>query len=121
MKYGWILKQRELHNVAMLCSMLSVSRNVYYAWIKAIESQRIKDDAVLKTVITTTFTQNRTVYGTRRLKAVLSTQDYSVSRRRIARLMKETGLYCKTKRRFTATTDSKHELSIAPNQFGTSV
>ena len=109
MKYGWILKQREVHNVAMLCSMLSVSGSAYYAWTKAIESQRVKDDAVLKTVITTTFTQNRAVYGTRRLKAVLATQDYSASRRRIARLMKEAQLTCKTKRRFKATTDSKHE------------
>jgi len=29
--------------------------------------------------------------------------------------MKEAGLACKTKRRFKATTNSKHELPIAPN------
>jgi transposase InsO family protein len=30
--------------------------------------------------------------------------------------MQEAQLRCKTKRRFKATTDSKHTLSIAPNQ-----
>ena len=30
-------------------------------------------------------------------------------------LMKEAGLICKTKRRFKVTTDSKHDLPIAPN------
>lgn len=116
MKYAWILEQSETHNVALLCSMLLVSRSAYYAWTKAALSQRAKDDAVLETVITTTFTQNRAVYGTRRLKVVLASQGYPASRRRIARTMRDAGLYCKTKRRFKATTDSKHDLPIAPNQ-----
>ncbi len=38
-----------------------------------------------------------------------------MGRRRISRLMKEVGLACKTKRRFKATTNSTHELPIAPN------
>ncbi|MDD1605731.1 MAG: IS3 family transposase [Methylococcaceae bacterium] len=70
----------------------------------------------IKTVITKAFTQNRAVYGTRRLKNVLKKQGHSVSRRRIGRIMQEAGLACKTKRRFRATTNSKHNLPIAPNQ-----
>ena len=38
-----------------------------------------------------------------------------VSRRRIGRLMKQTGLVCKTKKKFKVTTDSKHNKPIAPN------
>ncbi|MEY3121791.1 MAG: hypothetical protein RI993_616 [Pseudomonadota bacterium] len=38
-----------------------------------------------------------------------------MGRRRISRLMKEAGLACKTKRRFKTTTNSKHELPIAPD------
>jgi putative transposase len=105
-----------VYSVAVLCFVLSVSRSAYYAWTKGVDSQRAKDDKALKTVITTAFTQNRAVYGTRRLKTVLATQGYSASRRRIGRLMKEAQLCCKTKRRFKATTDSKHDLPIAPNQ-----
>ena len=102
--------------MAVLCSVLSVSRSAYYAWTTVVDSQRAKDDKTLKTLITTAFNQNRAVYGTRRLKQVLITQGFQVSRRRIARLMKEAQLKCKTKRRFKVTTDSKHELPIAPNQ-----
>ena len=43
-------------------------------------------------------------------------QGETVRRRRIGRLMQEAQLRCKTKRRFKATTDSKHTLPIAPNQ-----
>ncbi len=38
-----------------------------------------------------------------------------VSRRRIGRLMNQAGLACKTKKKFKATTDSKHNKPIAPN------
>ena len=116
MKYAWILEQSKVHNVVMLCSILSVSRSAYYAWTKAALSQRVQDDAALKTIITTTFTEHRAIYGTRRMKAALATQGYPASRRRIGRIMKEAQLYCKTKRRFKATTDSKHDLPIAPNR-----
>ena len=73
--------------MAILCSLLSVSRSAYYAWTKGVDSQKAQDDKALKTVITTAFSQNRAVYGTRRLKKVLATQGYPASRRRIGRLM----------------------------------
>ena len=38
-----------------------------------------------------------------------------LSRRRIGRLMQENGLYVQTRRKFKATTDSKHHKPIAPN------
>jgi transposase InsO family protein len=101
--------------------MLSVSRSAYYAWTTAAESRKAQRDKELKTVITAAFIQNRAVYGTRRLKAVLAKQGDSASRRRIGRIMQEAGLVCKTKRRFKATTNSKHDLPIAPNQWASPV
>ncbi|MFI3190583.1 MAG: IS3 family transposase [Methylococcales bacterium] len=106
------------YSVALLCSMLSVSRSAYYAWTTAAESRKAKRDKELKTVITAAFIQNR---AARRLKAVLAKQGDSASRRRIGRIMQEAGLVCKTKRRFRATTNSKHDLPIAPNQWASPV
>ncbi|MBD9358736.1 IS3 family transposase [Methylomonas sp. EbA] len=40
---------------------------------------------------------------------------WNLKSRRIGRLMRDAGLMCKTKRRFKVTTDSKHDLPIAPN------
>jgi putative transposase len=94
---------------------MCVSSRAYYAWAAASESKKAKRDKALTALITTAFTQNRAVYGTRRLKKVLEKQGETVSRRRIGRLMQEAQLRCKTRRRFKATTDSKHTLPIAPN------
>jgi transposase InsO family protein len=115
-KYAWIQKQSVDYGVDLLCSIVSVSRSAYYAWTKATESRKAKYDKELTTKITHAFSQNRAVYGTRRLKAVLAKQGDQVSRRRIGRIMQEAQLRCKTKRRFKATTDSRHELPIADNQ-----
>ena len=95
---------------------MRVSSSAYYAWAAAGETEKAKRDKALTTLITTAFTQNRAVYGTRRLKKVLDNQGETASRRRIGCLMQEAQLRCKTKRRFKATTDSKHTLPIAPNQ-----
>lgn len=116
MKYAWIQEQSADYCVTLLCAVLSVTRSAYYAWAKAVQTPKAKQDAELKSVITAAFTKNRAVYGTRRLKKVLEKQGYTASRRRIGRLMQEAQLRCKTKRRFKATTNSKHNLPIAPNQ-----
>ena len=74
-----------------------------------------KDDAELIEIIKTVFQKGRKNYGTRCLKKALIGLDRHVSRRRIGRLMREAGLACKTKRKFKATTNSSHNLPIAPN------
>ena len=83
------MEQSADYSVALLCSMLSVSRSAYYAWTKETESRKAKRDKELKAAITAAFTQNRSVYGTRRLKEVLAKQGDSASRRRIGRIMQE--------------------------------
>jgi len=115
-KYAWIQKQSVDYCVAVLCTVLSVTRSAYYAWAKAVQTPKAKQEAELKSLITAAFTKNRAVYGTRRLKKVLAKQGYTASRRRIGRIMQEAQLRCKTKRRFKATTNSKHTLPVAPNQ-----
>jgi putative transposase len=74
-----------------------------------------QEDTELIKVIKELFKQGRENYGTRCLKKALKQKGWHVSRRRIARLMRQAGLACKTKRKFKATTDSKHNLPIAPN------
>ena len=104
--------------MASFCCVLCypVTRSAYYAWAKSVQTPKAKQEAELKSLITAAFTKNRAVYGTRRLKKVLEKQGHTASRRRIGRLMQEAQLRCKTRRRFKATTNSKHHLPIAPNQ-----
>jgi len=94
---------------------MTVSRSAYYAWLKSPQTAAEKDDVELTEVIKTLFKKSRRNYGTRRLKEALIKRDRQVSRRRIGRLMGAAGLACKTKRKFKATTNSNHNLPIAPN------
>ena len=61
------------------------------------------------------FKESRGLYGTRRIRRKLLQLGKAVGRKRIARLMKGASLYCKTKRRFKVTTNSKHNNPVAPN------
>ena len=98
-----------------MCRFLQVSRSAYYDWLHRVPTAGEKDDADLTGILQSVFKKSRATYGTRRLKAALLDRDRTVSRRRIGRLMREAGLACKTKRKFKATTNSKHDLPIAPN------
>lgn len=94
---------------------MSVSRSGYYGWLNGPKTEREKKNEQLLAILPTLFEKGRGTYGTRRLKKVFATLGYVVSRRRIGRLMNKAGLICKTKKKFKATTNSKHTKPIAPN------
>lgn len=98
-----------------MCRVFEVSRSGYYEWRSRPSSQRAQQDKALKARIREHHDESRKTYGTRRLQKKLAGDDRPVSRRRIARLMKEEGLACKTRRKFKATTNSRHDKPVAPN------
>lgn len=98
-----------------MCKILNVSRSGYYEWANNTESNKVKQDKELTTIIKIIFQEGRGTYGARRIKSILSRKGVIISRRRIIRLVKEANLVCKTKRKFKATTDSNHKLPVAPN------
>lgn len=115
MKYAWIKQHATEFTVGSMCRFLQVSRSAYYDWLHRVPTPDEKDDADLTVILQSEFNKSRATYGTRRLKAALLGRDRTVSRRRIGRLMREAGLACKTKRKFKATTNSKHDQRIVPN------
>lgn len=70
---------------------------------------------MLTEIIVKAFEKGLATYGPQRLKKVLFKQNHRISRRQLGRLMRDAELVCKTKRRFKATTHSKHNLPIAEN------
>lgn len=98
-----------------MCRVFEVSRSGYYEWRSRPPSQRDQRDEALKAQIKLSHDKGRQTYGTRRIKQDLEQQGETVSRRRIARLMKDEGLRCKTRRKFKATTNSRHDKPVAPN------
>jgi transposase InsO family protein len=101
--------------IALLCRVFDVSRSGFYAWLARKPSQRQQADERLKVAIKAAHRQSRETYGVRRMQPELAAQGFPAGRDRIGRLRQELGLRCKQKRKFTATTSSRHDLPVAPN------
>lgn len=101
--------------VALLCRVFGVSRSGFYAWLERKPSERAQTNERLKVAIKAVHRQSRETYGVRRVQPELMAQGFSAGRDRIARLRRELGLRCRQKRKFKATTNSNHDLLVAPN------
>lgn len=116
MSYQIIEGNREVGAVESLCEALGVSVSGYYAWRKRTPSQHEQTDARLLKAIEVAYQVGRGLYGSPRIHAALRQQGWCCSRKRVARLMRQHGIYSRRrpKRRVT-TTDSRHPRSLAPN------
>jgi transposase InsO family protein len=99
----------------MMCRLLKVSTSGYYAFLKRPPSQRLLRDQVMALRICEIHRENRGRYGCPRVFRELKAEGARISRKRVARLMKQEGLAGKKKRRFIATTVSLPNAAFAPN------
>ena len=113
MIYRLIAEEQQKAMTTRLCRLLGVSRSGYYA-ARYRQSQPIKACPVAISLKALFIASGRT-YGSRRLQAALKAQDFCHGRHRVRRLMKQYQLRPTWKRKFVHTTDSKHDLPIAPN------
>lgn len=115
MKYGQIESLRQQHPVAVMCRLLGVSESGYHAWRARPPSARAREESRLEAEIQAAHQRTRQTCGPERLQADLSDYGVQVGVHRIKRIRKKLGLRCRQKKKFKATTDSKHDLPIAPN------
>jgi transposase InsO family protein len=102
--------------IGLMCQALEVSRAGLYAWRERSRlCERAREDAKLLPEIRAIHAASRATYGSPRVHAALRRRGMRISRKRAARLMRSLGLRGKLRRRFRRTTDSNHELPIAPN------
>ena len=81
----------------MMCRVLRVSRQGYYAWLKRSPGKRQREDATLLPLIRQRFRRSGGSYGSPRIWAQLRAEGYAVGRHRVARLMREAGLQARRK------------------------
>jgi len=74
-----------------MCNVLQIPRSTYYYEAK----NREYSDEELTTLIVDIFKKSRNIYGQRKIKKELAKLGWTVSRRRISRIMKEQGLVSK--------------------------
>ena len=93
-----------MHSVSAMCRVLGVSPSGYYAWRNRAPSARAKANEELKERIRGIHERSRGTYGMPRVHAELADEGRPVSRKRIARLMREMGLTGVSRRKGTRTT-----------------
>jgi len=87
-----------------MCRVLGVSSSGYYAWCVRPPSTRARRDGELLERILVIHTESRGTYGAPRVQEELRAQGERVSRKRVARLMRQAGLRGVSRRRFVVTT-----------------
>jgi len=101
--------------VGMMCGILHVSKSGYYKWLHRKPSRRDREEGRLEVEIRAAHKRTRETCGPERLQHELKEQGVKVGICRIRRIRKKLGIRCKQKRKFKATTDSKHTLPVAEN------
>lgn len=111
---------RGLYPLGVLCRMLSVSQSGYHAWLRRAPSPRARARERLKLAALATHQRTRQASGTLRLQRELAAGGFRVSLGTLRRMRRELGLRCvQVKSRFRVqTTDSAHQLPVAPNLLG---
>jgi putative transposase len=120
-RFAFVAAERANHAVVTLCRIIGASVSGFYAWLRAIPAAqgRAKAEAELRGHIGRIFAARRQVYGAPRIHAELRREGQRHARRRVARLMREMGLQAQRgRRRAPRTTDSRHDLPVAPNLLG---
>jgi putative transposase len=116
MKYAWIDTQRNAYPLPVMCETLTVSISGYRAWKRGGSPHRKRlTDAQLLALIQAIHTALKGAYGSPRMVRELRSRGFPASKPRVERLMRENGIRARHKRRYKATTDSKHSLPVAPN------
>jgi putative transposase len=99
-----------------MCEVLRVSRSGFYAWRTAETSERAQRKEKLTARITWHFYDSEETYGSPRIHRELAKEGWTVSERTVGLIMRENGLRSCMARKFrVVTTDSSHDMPIAPN------
>ena len=107
---------RAIFPLAVMCRVLSLSLSGYYDWLHRGPSARARRDAELKGRILAIWIESSGIYGCPRIHAALLAEGERVSRKRVARLMRELGIEGVTRRRFkTGTTKRDVSAKAAPD------
>jgi putative transposase len=114
-KYAHMEVLRQHYPVALMSRVFEVSESGYYAWRDRPLSRRAQENARLEVEIKAAHRRTRETCGPERLQSDLSDHGVQAGVDRIKRLRKKLGLRCKQKRKFKMTTDSRHNLPVAPN------
>jgi len=114
-RYAWIEKHRDDYAVSRMCRLLLVSRTGYLQWRRRPPSARAQSNARLDTQVAAMHAASKRSYGRPRIVRGLRELGLCVSHERVRRSLQRQALRPVYKRPYRVTTDSNHQLPVAPN------
>ena len=103
--------------ITSMSRVLGVSRSGFYSWRQRGEepTRRQQQRTVLDTLVADAFVARKMRSGSPRLVLDLQDQGHAYDRKTVAASRKQQNLRAKAARKYKATTNSKHNLPVAPN------
>jgi len=114
-KFAFIVAKMAAFPITVLCRVLEVSRAAFYASLARPPSPHAVEDRRLAVLVREAFERSRRTYGSPRVHAELAAQGIFVSKKRVARIMRQEGLQARVRKRFKCTTMSDHDQPVAAN------
>jgi putative transposase len=113
--FRFVEQEKATYPVRLLCRTLGVSPSGYYAWRDRGPSAHELADRDLAVRVREAHVLGRGTYGSPRIHAELREAGHRVSRKRVARLMREQALAGVRRRRFVTTTVADRAAAPAPD------
>ena len=92
-----------------------MGRSGYYKYLNKYKENRIDPDFELTAKVKEIHSDSDGTYGSRRTSRQLREDGYDIGRYRTRNLMKKANVSVKHRKKFKKTTDSNHNLPVAPN------
>ncbi len=100
-------------SVERMCTLAQVSRAGYYRWLQRVQPGA--EEVEVRAAIQQVSVEHHRHYGYRRITAELRHRGMVVNGKRVLRMMQEDNLLAIRRRRFVATTDSRHPFEVFLN------
>jgi putative transposase len=114
-RYAWVEQNGGSYPIEALCEAPGVSPSGSACWKCGGGRQMRLSDAQLLDLIRAIYVESRGAYGLPRVFRELKARGVAVSRERVARLTRKNDIRARHKRRYKATTDSRHDCPVAPD------
>jgi len=115
MRYPWIQQHRRHYPVSVMCHVLKVSPSGYYGWRDRAPSAQQQRRAQLAQAAARAYFDSHRIYGYRKVWQDLQDQKLTCCQETVRGVLRDLRLFSRTKRKFVATTDSRHSQPVAEN------
>ncbi|WP_435380190.1 IS3 family transposase [Echinicola jeungdonensis] len=114
--FRFIRAHRHEFAVEKMCRVFKVSRSGFYGWLNRKPSKCAEEREEVSREIHKIYAESKCRYGSPKITIELRDRGFSVSRPRVARIMKANGLRSVISGKFSVcTTESNHSFRISPN------